>query len=188
MLHDGSVPGVDPAGWRFAVTGLVDAPFRPTLDALRAMPAQHTVCDIHGVPPWSRLATRFTGVAVQALLRRARPAAEAAFVMIRAEPGFTTTLSLASFDRPEPLLAWAHDGAPLTAGARRAGAARGAAPRRRDERAVGDRDRAAAERRAGLLGADRVPHARRPVGRGAAPAVGVRPVDAHSIRNDSKRR
>lgn len=115
VLHYGDVPAVDPARWRLEVTGLVEAPFRLTLEELRAMPAQDTVCDIHCVTRWSRLDNRFTGVSVQALLRRARPSAEAGFVMIRAEQGFTTNLPLADFDRPENLLAWAHDGAPLTA-------------------------------------------------------------------------
>jgi DMSO/TMAO reductase YedYZ molybdopterin-dependent catalytic subunit len=115
VLHYGDVPAVDPAAWRFEVTGLVDEPFRLALDELRAMPRQDTVCDIHCVTRWSRLDNRFTGVSVQALLRRARPRAEAAFVLVRAAGGFTTNLALEDFDRAENLLAWAHDGAPLTA-------------------------------------------------------------------------
>ncbi|HEY0778464.1 MAG TPA: sulfite oxidase-like oxidoreductase [Gemmatirosa sp.] len=115
VLHYGDVPDVDPAAWRFEVTGLVEAPFRLSLDELRALPTQDTVCDIHCVTRWSRLDNRFTGVSVQELLRRARPTAEAAFVSVKAAQGFTTNLPLADFDRAENLLAWAHDGAPLAA-------------------------------------------------------------------------
>ena len=115
VLHYGDVPAIDPTTWRFEVTGLVEAPFRLSLDELRALPTQDTVCDIHCVTRWSRLDNRFTGVSVQALLRRARPTAEAAFVLVKAAQGFTTNLPLADFDRPENLLAWAHDGEPLSA-------------------------------------------------------------------------
>ncbi len=115
VLHYGDVPAVDPAAWRFEVTGLVEEPFRLTLGELQAMPARETVCDIHCVTHWSRLDNRFTGVGVHELLRRARPRADAAFVLVKAAQGFTTNLTLGDFDRPENLLAWAHDGAPLTA-------------------------------------------------------------------------
>ncbi|GJG88144.1 sulfite oxidase-like oxidoreductase [Gemmatimonadetes bacterium T265] len=115
VLHYGDVPAVDPAAWRFEVTGLVTTPFRLSLDELRAMPTQDMVCDIHCVTRWSRLDNQFTGVSVQALLRRAGPTADAAFVLVKAAQGFTTNLPLADFDRPENLLAWAHDGAPLSA-------------------------------------------------------------------------
>ena len=115
VLHYGNVPDVDPAMWRFEVTGLAEAPFRLSLDELRALPTQDTVCDIHCVTRWSRLDNRFTGVSVQELLRRARPTPEAAFVTVKAAQGFTTNLPLGDFDRPENLLAWAHDGEPLTA-------------------------------------------------------------------------
>ncbi len=115
VLHYGEVPEIDPAAWRFEVTGLVETPFRLTLEELRALPTQDTVCDIHCVTRWSRLDNRFTGVSVQELLRRPRPTAEAAFVLVKAAQGFTTNLPLADFDRAENVLAWAHDGAPLTA-------------------------------------------------------------------------
>ncbi len=115
VLHYGEVPAIDAATWRFEVTGLVEAPFRLSLAELRALPEQKTVCDIHCVTRWSRLDNRFTGVGVQELLRRARPTAEAAFVRVRASQGFTTNLPLDDFDRPENLLAWAHDGEPLSA-------------------------------------------------------------------------
>jgi DMSO/TMAO reductase YedYZ molybdopterin-dependent catalytic subunit len=106
---------VDLATWRLEVIGLVERPLRLTFDELRALPAQDTVCDIHCVTRWSRLDNRFTGVSVRRILELAGPAADAQFVMVRAEQGFTTNLALADLDRPENLLAWAHDGAPLAA-------------------------------------------------------------------------
>jgi DMSO/TMAO reductase YedYZ molybdopterin-dependent catalytic subunit len=115
VLHYGDVPSVDLATWRFEVTGHVERPLRLTYDALRALPSQDTVCDIHCVTRWSRLDNCFTGVSVQEILRLAQPTADASHVMVRAEQGFTTNLPLADFDRAENLFAWQHDGADLTA-------------------------------------------------------------------------
>jgi DMSO/TMAO reductase YedYZ molybdopterin-dependent catalytic subunit len=115
VLHYGAVPDVDVDRWRLHVTGLVDEPFMLTFAELQAMPRQRTVCDIHCVTRWSRLDNTFEGVPVLEIIRRARPKPEAAYVMVHAAPDFTTNLPLADFDRPENLLADAHDGAPLTA-------------------------------------------------------------------------
>jgi DMSO/TMAO reductase YedYZ molybdopterin-dependent catalytic subunit len=114
VLHYGDVPRVDLATWRFSVRGFVDHPFELTYEELRALPQQETLCDIHCVTRWSRLDNRFTGVSVQALLRRAAPTADATHVLVHAEQGFTTNLPLSDLDRPENLLAWSHNGADLS--------------------------------------------------------------------------
>ncbi|MFV2062726.1 MAG: molybdopterin-dependent oxidoreductase [Chloroflexota bacterium] len=71
--------------------------------------------DIHCVTRWTRLDADFEGVAVQSLIEQARPAAEARFVVIHAEHGYTTSLPLEVFDDDEVILADEADGAPLTA-------------------------------------------------------------------------
>ena len=114
VLHYGGVPHIDVATWRLRVFGLCDAPFELTWDALVALPRQDTLCDIHCVTRWSRLDNRFEGVAVQPLLKRARPHPEATHVMVHAAPDFTTNLPLEDLDRPENILALKHDGADLT--------------------------------------------------------------------------
>lgn len=114
VLHNGDVPAVDPATWRFELRGLVDAPATFTLDEIHAMPRQLTRCDIHCVTRWSRLDNDFEGVSVQHLLRLARPRPAATHVLVFAEEGFTTNLPLADLDRPGNVLAWRHDGRDLT--------------------------------------------------------------------------
>ena len=114
VLHYGDVPRVDLATWRFGIRGLVDAPFEITYDELKALPQQDTLCDIHCVTRWSRLDNRFTGVPVQTLLKRAGVKKDATHVLVHAEQGFTTNLPLSDLDRPENLLAWAHNGEDLT--------------------------------------------------------------------------
>jgi DMSO/TMAO reductase YedYZ molybdopterin-dependent catalytic subunit len=114
VLHYGDVPTVDLARWRFMIEGLVERELSLAYDELTSLPLHTTICDIHCVTRWSRLDNRFTGVAVQMLLRRARPRPEATHVLVRAAQGFTTNLPLADLDRPQNLLAWKHDGEDLT--------------------------------------------------------------------------
>jgi DMSO/TMAO reductase YedYZ molybdopterin-dependent catalytic subunit len=114
VLHYGTVPDVDTARWKFAVTGAVSSPLELTWAELASLPRQETACDIHCVTRWSRLDNIFGGVPVQALLQRARPLPSARFVLVHAEQGFTTNVPLADLDRPANLLALTHDGEPLT--------------------------------------------------------------------------
>jgi DMSO/TMAO reductase YedYZ molybdopterin-dependent catalytic subunit len=114
VLHYGLVPTVDLATWTFTVDGLVERPFVLRYDELLALPRSTTRCDIHCVTTWSRFDNRFGGVAVQSLLQRAGVRPEARYCLVSAEQGFTTNLPLADLDRPENLVALAHDGEPLT--------------------------------------------------------------------------
>ena len=115
VLHYSHVPLIDPARWRFEVTGLVDRPLTLRWEDLDRFPRQETVCDIHCVTRWSRYDNVFTGVPVQAILAEAGVRPEAKFVMVHAEPDYTTNLPLADLDRPENLLATHHGGEPLAA-------------------------------------------------------------------------
>jgi len=109
VLHYGDVPRVDLATWRFEVSGLVEEPLSFSYDQLLALPHQNTVCDIHCVTRWSRLSNRFEVIPVQEILRRARPKPEATFILVHADPEYTTNLPLSDLDRPENLLAFRHD-------------------------------------------------------------------------------
>lgn len=115
VLHSGSVPAIDTATWRFAVTGLVDRPLSLGWDEVTALPAKDTHCDIHCVTSWSRFDNRFTGIPVRNILALARPLPGARFVLVHAAPDYTTNLPLDDLDREENLLATHHDGVPLAA-------------------------------------------------------------------------
>src|ERR1041385_774350 len=65
------VPVIDPARWRFEVSGLVDRPLSLRWEDLERFPRQETVCDIHCVTRWSRYDNVFAGVPVQAILAEA---------------------------------------------------------------------------------------------------------------------
>lgn len=114
VLHYGTVPRVETSAWRFAVRGAVDRPYTLDWSELLAMPRQETLCDIHCVTRWSRYDNQFEGVPVNALLERAGVQKGARYVLVHAENGFTTNLSLADLDQPANLLALSFGGEPLT--------------------------------------------------------------------------
>jgi DMSO/TMAO reductase YedYZ molybdopterin-dependent catalytic subunit len=113
VLHYGSVPQFDPQTWDFRVYGLVETPVKLGWDEFNALPKVQRTSDFHCVTRWSRFDNRWDGVSVQELLRRRRPNAQAAYVLVHAEQGFTANVPLADLDRPEVLLATHHDGQPL---------------------------------------------------------------------------
>ena len=115
VLHYSHVPVIDPAKWRFEVSGLVERPLTLRWADLERFPRQETVCDIHCVTRWSRYDNVFAGVPVQAILAEAGVRPEAKFVTVHAAPDYTTNLPLAELDRPENLLATHHSGEPLAA-------------------------------------------------------------------------
>ena len=114
VLHYGSIPRFDPQTWDFRVYGLVEAPLQFTWDEFNHLPKMQRTSDFHCVTRWSRFDNHWEGVAVQELLRRARPKADAAYVLVHAEQGFTANVPLADLDQDEVLLATHHDGQLLT--------------------------------------------------------------------------
>jgi DMSO/TMAO reductase YedYZ molybdopterin-dependent catalytic subunit len=90
-------------------------PLELSWDDLAKLPRAEVVCDIHCVTRWSRFDNRFSGVPVRELLAITKPHPNASYVMVHADPDYTTNLPLADLDRPENLLATHHDGEPLAA-------------------------------------------------------------------------
>jgi len=113
VLQYGSVPRFDPKTWDFQVYGLVESALRFTWGEFNALPKVQRTSDFHCVTRWSRFDNRWDGVAVQELLRRAHPQANAGYVLVHAEQGYTANVPLADLDREEVLLATHHDGEPL---------------------------------------------------------------------------
>ena len=115
VLHYGHVPIIRPEEWRFQVSGLVERPLSLTWADLETLPRQETACDIHCVTRWSRYDNVFSGVPVRSILAAAGPKPGAKFVLVHAEPDYTTNLPIGDLDREENLLATHHDGEPLAA-------------------------------------------------------------------------
>jgi DMSO/TMAO reductase YedYZ molybdopterin-dependent catalytic subunit len=114
VLHYGSVPVFDAAKWDFKITGLVEEPKRFTWNEFRALPQMELTSDFHCVTRWSRLDNHWKGVLFTEVMKLARPKAEAKFVLVLAEEGYTSNVPLEDLQRPDVLFAFEHDGAPLS--------------------------------------------------------------------------
>jgi DMSO/TMAO reductase YedYZ molybdopterin-dependent catalytic subunit len=115
VLTYGDVPRVDTARWRFRIFGAVEIPREWSWTEFSARPPVEIQSDVHCVTRWSRLDNRWRGIRPGDLLAEARPRPDARFVMVHAEPDYTTNLPLAALLDPDVVLATHHDGLPLAA-------------------------------------------------------------------------
>ncbi len=113
VLHVGDIPRFDPATWRLRFFGLVEDPYELTWDALRAEPTVEWRGDIHCVTRWSKKDTIWRGVPFKRLVERARPKAEAKFVLQHADNAYTTNLPLEAMLGDDVLVAYEFDGQAL---------------------------------------------------------------------------
>ena len=114
VLTYGLTPRFDAQRWRFRCFGLVEEEVSWTWEEFQSLPRAEVTCDIHCVTRWSRLDNRFGGVRIREIIERARPTAAAKYVMIHADPDYTTNLPLADLVDDDVLLATTHDGQPLS--------------------------------------------------------------------------
>ena len=114
VLTYGRTPRFDPARWSFRCWGLVEEEVCFTWGEFQALPRVEVHCDIHCVTRWSRLDNRFGGVSIRELMKRVRPLPEARAVLVHAEAGYTTNLTLEELVDDDVLLAVSHDGQELT--------------------------------------------------------------------------
>src|ERR671926_1713448 len=105
VLHFGSVPTVDLATWTFQVTGLVEQPLRLSYRELQQLPRKSLQADIHCVTRWSLLDSTWEGIPVEELVKLVQLKPEATHVLVHAEQGYATNLSLDDLLRPANLLA-----------------------------------------------------------------------------------
>lgn len=113
--HAGPVPPFDPATWDLTVfpVPLVDRVVRFTWDQFAALPRVRVFADLHGHAGWSKLDNVWEGVPTRELLNHVTPAADARFVMVHGEYGYSANLPLDDFLAPDSLFALLHDGRPL---------------------------------------------------------------------------
>lgn len=114
VLHAGSIPYADPPpDWDFRVWGLVEEPVTWSYDDLLAQEVRRVTCDIHCVTSWSKLDTRWEGVAVRPLLEGLGLMDGATHVVAHAEEGYTANMPLERLLHDDVLLAYRFDGRPL---------------------------------------------------------------------------
>ena len=115
VLTYGDPPVVDLARWTFRLLGAVERPRQWTWTEFLALPQVEVVSDVHCVTRWSRLDNRWRGIRPRDLLAAARPRAAARYVMVHADPDYTTNLPLEALLDDDVVLATQHDGGPLPA-------------------------------------------------------------------------
>ncbi len=114
VLHYGDIPDFRPQLWDFSITGLVANPRKFSYEEFLALPATLDTSDIHCVTGWSKFDNEWEGIRVKALLDKAGPTADARYVVIQAEQGYTTNLPLDDLLDDNVLLAYKHNGQDLT--------------------------------------------------------------------------
>ena len=111
VLSAGPTPKTDPATWDFTIQGQVDEVVRWTWEQFRALPRESITVDIHCVTTWSKLDTRWEGVAVDTLLAGVETAAE--YVTAFSDGGYTTNLPLEDLTGGRAWVVDTFDGEPL---------------------------------------------------------------------------
>lgn len=109
-------PSIDLDRWRLRIFGLVNEPKLITWADFQALPRVRVFSDFHCVTRWSRLGNIWEGVSTKDLLNLAgglRP--EATHVLAHGyDSGFTTNLPLSDFLAEDALVAFLHDGEPIS--------------------------------------------------------------------------
>jgi DMSO/TMAO reductase YedYZ molybdopterin-dependent catalytic subunit len=106
-------PKFNPEAYRFKVWGAVENPFELSWEELLGLPRVQLTSDFHCVTTWSRYDNMWEGVHIHTLLERARPTADARFVMAHSFTDYTTNMPLSDLDDNDVLVAFKHDGEEL---------------------------------------------------------------------------
>ena len=113
VLTYGRTPRFDPARWTFRCFGAVEQEVAWTWPEFLALPRVTITSDVHCVTRWSKLENRWEGVHIREIISRVRLRPQAKFVMLHADPDYTTNLALDDLDDDDVLLALRHDGRDL---------------------------------------------------------------------------
>ncbi len=115
VLHWGEVPTFDPATWTFTLfpKPLIDGVKTFTWQEFAALPRVQVFADLHCSTGESKLDNLWEGVRTTELRKHAAISAEAKFVMVHCEYGFTANLPIQDFFGDDCLFALRHNGADL---------------------------------------------------------------------------
>jgi DMSO/TMAO reductase YedYZ molybdopterin-dependent catalytic subunit len=111
VLSAGPTPEIDTADWQFAIRDETGAHHQWTWDQLLALPIEDIHTDIHCVTRWSKLVTRWRGVALDTLFSDVETSYD--YTMIHSYGGYTTNVPLADLLDGQAWIAFEFDGEPL---------------------------------------------------------------------------
>ena len=114
VLTYGGTPRVETKSWKLRVYGAVEREVEFDWQQLQQLPSAKVQVDIHCVTSWSRMDNEFEGVLYKELLNHVQPLASAKAVMAHCYGGYTTNVPLSDLDRENVMVAYNHDGKPLS--------------------------------------------------------------------------
>jgi DMSO/TMAO reductase YedYZ molybdopterin-dependent catalytic subunit len=113
VLDLGIHPTVEREAWELRIDGACKQPLTLSWAEFSALEQVEEESDFHCVTAWSKFDIRFRGVRVQDLLALAEPLDSAVALMCHAYDGYTTNVLLEEALKPDVLLVYQADGAPL---------------------------------------------------------------------------
>jgi DMSO/TMAO reductase YedYZ molybdopterin-dependent catalytic subunit len=114
VLHVGSIPQFDPATWDFYIWGLVKESKRFSWQEFSALPTVTQTSDMHCVTRWSKFDSTFEGVPVAEVMQHVELRPEAHYVLVHADPGYSTNIALEDFLDDDVMFPLKYEGQPLT--------------------------------------------------------------------------
>jgi len=113
VLDLGVHPAIEPADWTLSIDGACKSPVTLSWQDFSALEQVEEESDFHCVTTWSKFDIRFRGVRVADLLALVEPNADAVALMCHAYDGYSTNVLLEEALKPDVLLVYQADGAPL---------------------------------------------------------------------------
>ncbi|MEZ4451757.1 MAG: sulfite oxidase-like oxidoreductase [Nannocystaceae bacterium] len=113
VLDLGQKPLVDREQWTLTVDGACERPTTLRWADLMALEQIEDVSDFHCVTTWSKLDIRWRGVRLVDVIALAQPSDDARFVLCHAYDGYTVNIPLEEAVKPDVLVTYEADGAPL---------------------------------------------------------------------------
>lgn len=114
VLSKGYTPDISLQNWQIKVHGLVDNPVRWSWDEFMSLPQIEQTTDIHCVTKWSKFDTRWGGVALDEIIKRAGLKSTASHLLIYTYDNYSTNLPLADVIDGKALIATSYEGAPIS--------------------------------------------------------------------------
>jgi DMSO/TMAO reductase YedYZ molybdopterin-dependent catalytic subunit len=113
VLTYGLTPRFDPVRWSFRCFGLVEREVVWSWEEFARLPRVRMTSDVHCVTRWSKLDNQWEGVAIAEIMRHLRLRPTARYVLVHADPDYTTNLALPDLLQDDVLVALKHNGQDL---------------------------------------------------------------------------
>lgn len=114
VLDLGRQPLIPLDQWRLDIKGAVARPLSLDWDGFLGLATARIEADIHCVTAWTMLDNTWEGLSAADLIANVQPKPEANHVIFHAHDGYRTNVPLERFARADSLLAFRHNGEPIS--------------------------------------------------------------------------